>query len=403
MRKSIAVLVLGATISAGPLAAQDRWAFESADSADFTTFSVVGDSTVDFGVDYGALYGIPEAPNFQAGDTATTGLAIGVNQDFVSPNEDAAGAWTNSVYSGNYRMEVDVYYFYPGGGGSTENMVIGINRTDTTRPGCYDQDNDASTKSGQDGYFLDFAGDIDIGGVDIFFMYGVPDTFTPDPPNPDILVPGQSPVDGTPNGFDRNAAQVVADGGGFAWADGLLPNENARNVEPAGIDPFFLERFPYSGLGYPGHITGVWTRFRFDYVDGVVTVSSNQYDTNDVDGDPLTTETGWKELLTYDDPLDRWTSGRVYLGMEDFFSGVNSVNFMIYDNLAVDILPPSVANGDANGDGNIDVADVTGIFNFAAGITGPPMGDGDVDNDTDVDATDANLLVDFLVNGTPLP
>lgn len=65
---------------------------------------------------------------------------------------------------------------------------------------------------------------------------------------------------------------------------------------------------------------------------------------------------------------------------------------------------PSIQNGDANGDGTRDLADVTEIYNLAAGlIAGPPMGDADVDNDSDVDFADGDALVEFLVNGAPIP
>lgn len=51
-----------------------------------------------------------------------------------------------------------------------------------------------------------------------------------------------------------------------------------------------------------------------------------------------------------------------------------------------------------------DIADVTLIYNIAAGIVPPPApGDGDVDNDADIDFLDGDALVQFLVNGVPLP
>lgn len=63
----------------------------------------------------------------------------------------------------------------------------------------------------------------------------------------------------------------------------------------------------------------------------------------------------------------------------------------------------SYDNGDANGDGMIDVADVTAIHNFVEGIIASLEGDGDINGDNDVTATDADLLVDQLVNGSSLP
>lgn len=66
--------------------------------------------------------------------------------------------------------------------------------------------------------------------------------------------------------------------------------------------------------------------------------------------------------------------------------------------------PTPAANGDANGDGSIDVADVTTINNLLLGIIPPPLpGDGDVNNNGNVDGTDVVLLVGHLVDGTPLP
>ena len=62
---------------------------------------------------------------------------------------------------------------------------------------------------------------------------------------------------------------------------------------------------------------------------------------------------------------------------------------------------PVYANGDANGDTFIDVADVTAIYNALAGITGPVIGDGDVAAPPGVDAADAVAITNFLVNGTP--
>lgn len=61
-----------------------------------------------------------------------------------------------------------------------------------------------------------------------------------------------------------------------------------------------------------------------------------------------------------------------------------------------------IANGDADGDGDLNAADVTAIYNNIS-LSIPLSGDGDIDNDTDVDAADANALINHLVNGTPLP
>lgn len=68
------------------------------------------------------------------------------------------------------------------------------------------------------------------------------------------------------------------------------------------------------------------------------------------------------------------------------------------------LVPAPIANGDANNDGVVNIADVTAIQNMLAGFVAPPVpGDGDVDNNGAVNATDAALLVGHLANGTPLP
>jgi len=61
-----------------------------------------------------------------------------------------------------------------------------------------------------------------------------------------------------------------------------------------------------------------------------------------------------------------------------------------------------IQNGDANGDGDIDVADVTAIYNNI-NLAIPLSGDGDVVAPAGVDAADATALINLLVNGTPLP
>lgn len=67
------------------------------------------------------------------------------------------------------------------------------------------------------------------------------------------------------------------------------------------------------------------------------------------------------------------------------------------------VVSSALANGDANDDGEVDVADVTAIHNFLAGLTIGLDGDGDVDNDLDVDLADAQLLGDALVGNAVLP
>jgi len=73
------------------------------------------------------------------------------------------------------------------------------------------------------------------------------------------------------------------------------------------------------------------------------------------------------------------------------------------DNLRL-AFPSDTMRGDADGNGVLTVADVTAIHNMVHGVTpGPLPGNGDVNQDGTVDLQDAELLVDHLVNDTPLP
>lgn len=62
------------------------------------------------------------------------------------------------------------------------------------------------------------------------------------------------------------------------------------------------------------------------------------------------------------------------------------------------VLAPPVANGDANADGEVNVGDVTEIYNFLETLIPSLAGDGDYDNDSDVDVDDATALSNALVN-----
>jgi hypothetical protein len=400
-------------LCASPLAAQERWEFVSGDSDDFITYVTPPDTfpeaepipvgLLQFGFDYSSL-DIPEAPNTQDGDAFNTGLIMGVNLGGYSARADAAGAWTVGNYSGNFRVDVDVYYHQIGTAGSTENVVIGINHQQTEKPLNFNQNNSTfttvfeevfpnqATKSGLDGYFMDYFGDIDLAFEDIFFYYGVPDTFVDD-----VLVPGVSPNTRprTPTG-DRGVF-----GTGLVWGDDIHTDRNSRNVEEVIEEVevlLFKDAFPFSfnenNGPYPGGLTNVWSTFRFEYVEGVLSIYGRQWPSGDGEPTPFTL------LMTYDDPEDRWTEGRVYLGMEDLFSGVNEFNRMIYDNLAITdlggVVEPDL--GDINGDTVINVADVTELANLLAANTPPSVAVGDVNGDETVDDADVAALANLIVD-----
>ena len=56
----------------------------------------------------------------------------------------------------------------------------------------------------------------------------------------------------------------------------------------------------------------------------------------------------------------------------------------------------AVANGDANGDGTLDVLDVFALVNFLFAHGPAPLGLADVNGDTKVDINDVFFLINFL-------
>ena len=103
------------------------------------TNATATDHTETFGYDYSAD-GIPEAPGFQGGDTATSGLKLESNN-----NDFATGAVSATLYplgqnfTGNYQLKFDMWQNYStldreqgGGAGTTEFSGGGIGYDDTT-------------------------------------------------------------------------------------------------------------------------------------------------------------------------------------------------------------------------------------------------------------------------------
>ena len=110
--------------------------------------------------------------------------------------------------------------------------------------------------------------------------------------------------------------------------------------------------------------------------------------------DPGTTLT-YKQYLF---ELPAGTTSRLALRYVSVFQS----QFLI-DDVTISYIAGPIANGDANGDGSINAADVTAIYNFLAGISPAPTGDADAVAPAGVDAADATAIINYLVNGTPLP
>jgi hypothetical protein len=85
-----------------------------------------------FAYDYSAD-GIPEAPNTQVGDTATSGLKVEANLDTVSGSEFLTAYPLGQSFTGTYQLRFDAWMnFTVAGGGTTEFLGGGIGYDDLT-------------------------------------------------------------------------------------------------------------------------------------------------------------------------------------------------------------------------------------------------------------------------------
>lgn len=274
--------------------------FNTDTSANYSEVSGT-DTLIEFAYDYSgdtvhAGGAIPVAPNTT--DASKTGLRMQVN--LVNSVRTSANVFTNDTFSGNYIVDVDVFFRVngpppAGGAGSTEYYRLGINHSGTKLIN-YWQDGTANSPQSTDGYW--FMGTGDAGAaLDYLFMRG-----------------------------DENATAVIADGGVFE-VSGTVGGTNGN-----GTDPFNGTNVNYYGTNnYPGCTGDTWLELRIEYYQGVATVF--------MDGN---------KIAVLNDPEQRWTSGSVSLGMEDTFTSLAPVDtsFVIYDNLVVTEIPdPLSADG----------------------------------------------------------
>jgi hypothetical protein len=140
-----AVSGLATSASAGVIITDD---FEIDSSANYTVVNDGSpDGTVDFMFDYVAA-GIPLAPNSSPGDTY--GVRFTAND--TAGATDAFTAFHNTLVTGNYMMQVDVYMGVTGTGGTTEYAHVGVGGDGVTFNQVF------SPISGS-GSFLAFTGD----------------------------------------------------------------------------------------------------------------------------------------------------------------------------------------------------------------------------------------------------
>jgi hypothetical protein len=275
--------------------------FDTAGASATFDAAPVGDWTVDFSFDYSTLTipatgtpvdntAIPEAPNTPSGAVATRGLATQVN---LTGTATSLSLFTAASVSGDFIAQVDVFYYHDGNSGSTEDAMVGINHSGTF-PIAFRQAGQVTAQT--DGYFFKTHGDVDVGAEDYFFLEGTNGAITVDPQP------------------------------GTTWADGQFPDVAGRQYNV----PLFLD----SAAGYPagattpgGAFRWAWDTVRFQYLNNVVSMFINDH-----------------LIVTYDDPDNTFTSGKIMLGHEDSFSGANTGNYMIFDNLIVNQITTTGVN-----------------------------------------------------------
>ncbi|MCC6545993.1 hypothetical protein IT570_02405 [Candidatus Sumerlaeota bacterium] len=255
------------------------------------------DSTATFGGDYSTLTlppeapgglantPVPEAPNTAAlGGVAKRGLLLAVN-DGSTPLAQSISVFTGLTFSGDYEAQVDVFYLNIGATGSTEDILYGINHSGTL-PLAFRNNN--ATGVTNDGYFFKTFGDVDVAGPDYWLSKGaaIPISASSQP--------------------------------GTVWADGTNPDVPARQADDALFSSPPVNGYAPSAVTPGSAFRWAWHTVKLSYVQGIVTLSIN--------GTPI---------ATYDDPADTFTSGKVALGAEDTFTGINAANRVIFDNLLV--------------------------------------------------------------------
>ncbi|GAB4314322.1 MAG: hypothetical protein Kow0059_06020 [Candidatus Sumerlaeia bacterium] len=262
------------------------------------------DVLVEFAYDYSAatIHGggaIPVAPNTT--DSSKKGLRMQVN--LTNGARTGVNVYTNQSFSGNYIVDVDVFFRVngpppAGGTGSTEYYRLGINHSGTKLINFF-QDGSANNPQSTDGYWFQGTGDAGA-AQDYVFLRG-----------------------------DDAAAAQAADGGVFEVSGNVgVSNGN-------GTDPFNGATVNYYGsYPYPGCTGDNWLELRMEYNNGIVTVY--------MDGN---------KIAVLNDPLQRWTSGKVCLGMEDTFVSIApaDTSYVLFDNLRVTEIPtpppPTAADG----------------------------------------------------------
>lgn len=302
------------------------------------------DNVVIFGHDYSA-FGIPEAPNSQAGDTPTSGLRMESNRDLGATNSVAAFP-TGMSFTGQYTYQFDLWMnavgpFPLGGAGSTEfgGGAVGFdNSTTTPLSGA------TLLVTGEGGSSSDwrlYAND----EFQLFSTHADPDT-------------------GVNDLYDANLPSANADPNDYLGP--IFPGKTAPAVQLNPSPP--VAGLDQSGTLIDGTLGFRWSTFKFtvdtDAATAFVQVTDAETDvTADIGTFDLTNT--YVNRDTIETKLITSFEGNIALIYRDLFSSIvdpealTEYTFGIFDNVIVEQVTAGGLDGDFNDDGTVDAADYT--------------------------------------------
>ncbi len=347
--------------------------FSSDSSASYTHFSYPApeNTLIDFQYAYQDIlngYGetIPVSPNTQ--DSDLTALLVSCNILDTPDNVNSfVGVYIDQVFAGDYQVVFDFYCnVMDSGTGTTNRISAGINHSGEKMVNTYNSGYDAkggyTTEDLQntDGYMFGMSFDEGDGGTfkDYQFTEGTPgiddNQLGVTPGNEAEEIPAVLP-DYAPKWFSNEIREDLSEISVVGWQGGDHRSDTVLDeyVSPTAVtgelfNVLFSNEFgnpPALFAGAPGL---AWHTMRIDYIDGIVTVwikssTIDEFAFEDFDW-IVHDDDGFVKIVEYDDPDDTYTSGKVYLGMEDVWSsawGAPSnpdaprLQFVLYDNIQI--------------------------------------------------------------------
>lgn len=304
-----------------------------------------------FAYDYSEI-SIPEAPNSQPGDTATSGVALRTN--VAAGAVDQAGMYyEDASFTGNYRVQVDMWLNWANDAeqiGTTEHAGLFIGKDTIANPA--NADFPASTGAG-----AIFSSDGDCSNCDHILLKNEAelDTFSGQYSVREFDTPGGLNQDG----YDNTDINTNPANGALLNLSEILPSftiPGSTDTQAAGTVGFRWVTITAdvdttaTGAGL-GPDLGTAT-FSMNVPDSGQSYVLGTVDNSIIDDPNDGQDTG-------EGPVDM--SGRVSLSIIDFFTSVSSdidLGTVVFDNLLVTSIPTGL-DGDYNGDGVVDASDYT--------------------------------------------